>query len=200
MGKETDELLRLAGDVSKERNGREMDMLITAGERKAIALVAMAIESRGAPAVSFTGSQAGFLTDTNHMNAKILEVTAERIRETIAAGKVAVVAGAQGVSTDRDVTFLGRGGSDGRVGRVSFGGRLRALYRCLGRVHDGSAHREHGAQDPDDLVRRDVGNDGYRLSETGDALGRIRKQAPRAASRSFGLHVGTGYLDRGRKR
>lgn len=112
MGKETDELLRLAGDVSKERNGREMDMLITAGERKAIALVAMAIESRGAPAVSFTGSQAGFLTDTNHMNAKILEVTAERIRETIAAGKVAVVAGAQGVSTDRDVTFLGRGGSD----------------------------------------------------------------------------------------
>ena len=76
MGKETDELLRLAGDVSKERNGREMDMLITAGERKAIALVAMAIESRGAPAVSFTGSQAGFLTDTNHMNAKILEVTA----------------------------------------------------------------------------------------------------------------------------
>ena len=82
MGKETDELLRLAGDVSKERNGREMDMLITAGERKAIALVAMAIESRGAPAVSFTGSQAGFLTDTNHMNAKILEVTAERIRET----------------------------------------------------------------------------------------------------------------------
>lgn len=112
MGKETDELLRLAGEVSKTRNGREMDMLITAGERKAIALVAMAIESRGVPAVSFTGSQAGFLTSTDHMNAKILEVTGDRIREAIEAGKVAVVAGAQGVSTDKDVTFLGRGGSD----------------------------------------------------------------------------------------
>lgn len=112
MGKETDELLRLASEVSKDSSGREMDMLITAGERKAIALVAMAIESTGFPAASFTGSQAGLLTDTNHTNAKIVEVTADRIREALAEGKVPVVAGAQGVSTDRDVTFLGRGGSD----------------------------------------------------------------------------------------
>jgi len=112
MGKETDELLRLADEVSDGQSGREMDMLVTAGERKAIALVAMAIESFGFPAQSFTGSQAGFLTDATHRNARILEVGAARIREALDAGSVPVVAGAQGVSTTKDVTFLGRGGSD----------------------------------------------------------------------------------------
>ena len=112
MGKETDELLHLASQVSKNPPGREMDMLITAGERKATALVVMALEAMGCPAMSFTGSQAGFLTDTEHRNAKILEVRPERIRAALAQGKVAVVGGAQGVSTDREITFLGRGGSD----------------------------------------------------------------------------------------
>jgi aspartate kinase len=112
MGKETDELLRLAAEVSKTRPGREMDMLITAGERKATALLCMALHDIGIEAESFTGSQAGFLTDTNHSNAKILEIRPERIEASLAAGRVPVVGGAQGVSTDRDVTFLGRGGSD----------------------------------------------------------------------------------------
>ena len=112
MGKETDELLHLASQVSKTRPGREMDMLITAGERKATALLCMALHDLGVPADSFTGSQAGFLTDTNHMNAKILEVRADRIRAAVDAGRVPVVGGAQGVSTENDVTFLGRGGSD----------------------------------------------------------------------------------------
>ena len=112
MGKETDELLRLATEVSGVRPGREMDMLITAGERKAMALVCMALHDIGVPAESFTGSQAGFLTDTNHMNARILEVKPERIRACIDAGMVPVVGGSQGVSTGKDVTFLGRGGSD----------------------------------------------------------------------------------------
>jgi len=112
MGKETDDLLRIAGEVSDIRPGREMDMLITAGERKAIALVSMALAAVGVDAESYTGSQAGFVTDTNHMNAKIVEVRADRIRDAVAAGRVPVVAGSQGMSTDRDVTFLGRGGSD----------------------------------------------------------------------------------------
>lgn len=112
MGKETDELLHLAHQVSKTRPGREMDMLITAGERKSTALVCMALHDLGVPADSFTGSQAGFITDTNHTNAKILEVRADRIRAAVDAGRVAVVGGAQGVSTNHDVTFLGRGGSD----------------------------------------------------------------------------------------
>lgn len=112
MGKETDELLRLAAETSSVRPGREMDMLVTAGERKAMALVCMALHHIGVEAESFTGSQAGFLTDTNHTNARILEVRPDRIRACVDAGRVAVVGGAQGVSTAKDVTFLGRGGSD----------------------------------------------------------------------------------------
>jgi len=112
MGKETDELLRLADAVSKTKPGREMDMLITGGERKACALVSMALADRGVEAHSFTGSQAGFLTDTAHRNAKILSVKPQRIQEALAAGRVPVVGGSQGVSADHDVTFFGRGGSD----------------------------------------------------------------------------------------
>jgi aspartate kinase len=112
MGKETDELLRLAAEVSDVRPGREMDMLITAGERKATALVCMALAGVGVPAESFTGSQAGFLTDTTHTNARIIELRPDRLMESLAAGRVPVVGGSQGVSTERDITFLGRGGSD----------------------------------------------------------------------------------------
>jgi aspartate kinase len=112
MGKETDELIRLASEVATVRPGREMDMLITAGERKATALLCMALHDIGVPADSFTGSQAGFLTDTTHTNARILEVRPDRVRESVDAGRVPVVGGAQGVSIERDVTFLGRNGSD----------------------------------------------------------------------------------------
>jgi aspartate kinase len=112
MGKETDELLHLADQVSRTQPGREMDMLITAGERKSVALLCMALADLGVAAASFTGSQAGILTDTAHRNAKILEVRGDRVRDAVAAGQVPVVGGAQGVSTERDITFLGRGGSD----------------------------------------------------------------------------------------
>ena len=112
MGKETDDLIRLAGDVSSEPPGRELDMLITGGERKACALMAMALVDRGVEAASFTGSQAGFRTDTTHTNAKILEITPGRIADAVASGMVPVVGGSQGVSTDNNVTFFGRGGSD----------------------------------------------------------------------------------------
>lgn len=112
MGKETDDLLRIAAEISKNPPGREMDMLITAGERKACALICIALAEAGVQAHSFTGSQAGFLTDSNHRNAKILEINPDRVREALAKGVVPVVAGSQGVSVERDVTFLGRGGSD----------------------------------------------------------------------------------------
>lgn len=112
MGKETDELLRLADEVSSRKPGREMDMLVTGGERKACALVSMALHELGIESNSFTGSQAGFRTDTTHRNAKILEVNPYRIKAAVEAGKVPVVGGSQGVSSDNDVTFFGRGGSD----------------------------------------------------------------------------------------
>jgi aspartate kinase len=112
MGNETDELLRLAHEVSATRPGREMDMLVTAGERKATALLCMAICDLDIDAESFTGSQAGILTDSTHRNAKIVDVKPARIIQALAAGRVAVVGGAQGVSPEHNVTFLGRGGSD----------------------------------------------------------------------------------------
>ncbi len=112
MGNETDQLLGLAADVAKDPPLRELDMLITGGERKACALVAMAINALGEPAESLTGSQAGFLTDSAHTNAKIINITPQRVVAALQAGAVPVVGGSQGVSSERRVTFLGRGGSD----------------------------------------------------------------------------------------
>jgi len=112
MGKTTDELERLAHEVSSDPSAREMDMLLTSGERISIALLCMAIIDQGEAAQSFTGSQAGIVTDTAHRKAKILEIRADRIQEAIAAGNVCVVAGFQGMSTERNITTLGRGGSD----------------------------------------------------------------------------------------
>lgn len=112
MGKTTDNLLKLANDVSGTHPGREMDMLLTTGERISMALLCMALADVGVEAMSFTGSQVGIITDTVHTKAKILEVRGDRVREALAQGKVCVVAGFQGVSTDKEITTLGRGGSD----------------------------------------------------------------------------------------
>lgn len=112
MGKTTDDLLRLAGDVSEAKPPRELDMLLTAGERVSMALLVMALADQGVDAVSFTGSQAGIITDSTHTRAKIVEVRGDRLRDALGEGRVPVVAGFQGVSTGRDVTTLGRGGSD----------------------------------------------------------------------------------------
>ena len=112
MGKSTDDLLALAEKVSTEHPAREMDMLLTAGERISMALVAMAISGQGIEAASFTGSQAGIITDTDHTRAKIREIHPDRLRAALAEGKVPVVAGFQGMSTEKDITTLGRGGSD----------------------------------------------------------------------------------------
>ena len=113
MGKTTDELIRLAFEVSPNPNLREYDMLVSTGERISNALCAMAIHDLGHEAVSFTGSQAGIVTDGSHTKAKILEVRAERIHDALQEDKIVLVAGFQGVSTaTHDVTTLGRGGSD----------------------------------------------------------------------------------------
>ncbi|MGA1073578.1 MAG: aspartate kinase [Ilumatobacteraceae bacterium] len=112
MGKATDNLIALAESVSTTRSGREMDMLLTTGERQTAALMTMALLDRGIDAISFTGSQVGIITDTVHRKAKILEVKGDRVRDGLAAGKGCVIAGFQGVSTDHEITTLGRGASD----------------------------------------------------------------------------------------
>ncbi|MFG1948429.1 aspartate kinase [Nonomuraea sp. NPDC048826] len=113
MGDTTDELLDLAEQVSPLPQGRELDMLLTAGERISMALLAMAIANLGHEARSFTGSQAGVITNSTHGKARIIDVTPSRIQEAIDQGHIAIVAGFQGVSQDtKDITTLGRGGSD----------------------------------------------------------------------------------------
>jgi aspartate kinase len=124
MGKFTDELIRLADEITPSRPPRELDMLLTAGERISMSLVSMALESIGVASASFTGSQAGIITNTDHTRAKILDIHPTRIQEAIAAGQVPVIAGFQGMSTDKDITTLGRGGSD--VTAVAIAAALKA--------------------------------------------------------------------------
>ncbi len=111
-GKTTDELIVMAEEVSDTPDPREMDMLLSTGERISCALCAMAINDLGHRAISLTGSQAGIVTDTSHTKARIIDVRADRVREALVADSIVLVAGFQGVSTARDVTTLGRGGSD----------------------------------------------------------------------------------------
>ena len=112
MGKTTDDLIHLANSVSTTQPPREYDMLVSTGERISMSLLVMALADLGVDAASFTGSQVGIITDGDHTRAKIKEVRGDRLREALAAGKVPVVAGFQGVSAEREITTLGRGGSD----------------------------------------------------------------------------------------
>lgn len=112
MGDTTDQLMALARSVCDNPSRRELDMLLTAGERISMALLSMALNARGIDAVSFTGSQSGIITNEAHTNARIIEVRPQRVFEEIEKGRVVIVAGYQGVSRTREVTSLGRGGSD----------------------------------------------------------------------------------------
>ena len=112
MGHTTDELIELAHAVNPDPPGRYMDLLLTGGERFSMALMAMAIQARGVEAVSFTGSQAGILTDASHGSAKIQEIRGTRVTDALQAGKVVIVAGFQGVDPQgKEVTTLGRAGA-----------------------------------------------------------------------------------------
>lgn len=112
MGNTTNELIALARQVADNPDRRELDMLISVGERVTMALVAMCLRNRGIPARSLTGSQSGIVTDEAHAGARVVEVRPERLRQVLDSGEVAIVAGFQGVSRAREVTTLGRGGSD----------------------------------------------------------------------------------------
>src|SRR5688572_6811110 len=112
MGDTTDELLAMAKQVSPNPDRRELDMLLSAGERIAMALLSMAIRERGGDAISFTGSQSGIITNDRHVDARIIEVRPFRIQDELSRGKIVVIAGYQGVSYRREITTLGRGGSD----------------------------------------------------------------------------------------
>jgi len=155
MGDSTDELVDLATQITDTPHPREMDMLLTAGERISMALVAMAIEAHGVPAVSFTGSQAGILTTSEHGRAEIVDIRAFRVQETVDEGKVAIVAGFQGVSPDsKDVTTLGRGGSDATAVALaaSLGADLCEIYTDVDGVFTADPRVEPTARKLDELT------------------------------------------------
>lgn len=126
MGKTTNQLIDKAKQISPSPSRRELDMLLTCGEREAMALLSMACVEEGLDAISFTGSQAGIMTNDRHSGARIVEVRPFRIEDELDRGKVVIVAGFQGVSYKREVTTLGRGGSDTTA--VALAGALRAEY------------------------------------------------------------------------
>src|SRR5215212_2292271 len=153
MGDTTDDLTTLAGLVTgrerpQEEHPREMDMLLTAGERIAAALLTMAIREQGFEARSFTGSQAAIITDTRHTAARIREVRADRVRDALHDGCIAIVAGFQGVSTEREITTLGRGGSDTTA--VALAAALEAdaceIYTDVDGVYTADPRRVSGAR------------------------------------------------------
>ena len=112
MGKTTDELVALATRVAADPPRRELDMLVSTGERVTMSLLSIAIQKRGERAISFTGSQSGIITDDKHFDARIVEVRPHRIEDALARGMIVIVAGYQGMSLSREITTLGRGGSD----------------------------------------------------------------------------------------
>lgn len=128
MSGETDRLLRLAHEMTATPDERELDMLLSTGERVTIALLAMELRGRGLDAQSFTGRQVGIMTDSAHTKARITKVTAERLRESLGEGIIPIVAGFQGINQRSDVTTLGRGGSD--LTAVALAGALKA-DRCV---------------------------------------------------------------------
>ena len=202
-GDTTDELVELAREITPDPPEREMDMLLSAGERISCALLAMAIHRLGYEAVSLTGSQAGILTDTVHTKARILDINpGARAGGHGRTGKIVLVAGFQGVSTEKDVTTLGRGGSDTTAVALAHAlqrRRLRDLHRRRRRLHRQPQPRRQGAQDRAHLLRRDARDGRRRRPGPGRARRRVRAQVRHPHPRALELHRLRGHLgQRGR--
>ena len=200
MGDTTDDLLAMAKQIALVPEPRELDMLLTAGERIAMSLLAIAINARGCKAASYTGSQAGIITDTQHGAARIVEIRPKRILESLGEGNVVIVAGFQGLSTNYDITTLGRGGSDTTAVAMAaaVGAEVCEIYTDVeGRVHRRPPDRARRAEGADDLLRGDAralgrGRQGPELA-VGGVRSAPRRGAPRAVVvRGRAGHVGAG--------
>lgn len=182
MGETTDQLIELARAVHPDPPQREMDMLLTAGERISMALLAMALRQEDIEAISFTGSQSGIITDSTHGRARILEVRGERIREELARERVVIVAGFQGVSRQREITTLGRGGSDTTAVAIaaSLGAQLCEIYTDVPGILSADPRCVPAA--------RPLGNLSPRVALTLTSLG-AGVLSPRAAALGCRLHM-----------
>ena len=185
-GKTTDELLTMAGEISDGPSPREMDMLLSTGERISCALCAMAICDLGHQAISLTGSQAGIVTDSSHTKARIVDVRAGRIEQALEQDNIVLVAGFQGVSTDsKDVTTLGRGGSDTTAVALAaaLGAEVCEIYTDVaGRLQRRPAHRPGRPQAARRLLRGDARDVRLGRRRAAAAQRRVRPQPRRAGS------------------
>ncbi len=148
MANMTDELLKLAKSVHEEPPVREQDMLVSVGERISIALLAMALAKKGKEAVSFTGSQSGIITCENHSDARIVDVKPKRVKGAVDEGKIAIVAGFQGVSRKGEITTLGRGGSDTSAVAlaVALGAEKVEFYKDVTGIYDADPKKNNKAK------------------------------------------------------
>lgn len=189
-GETTDALLEEARSIAAEPAQRELDMLMTAGERISMSLLAIALNSLGCPAVSFTGSQVGIITDTRHTNARILEVRPHRVVDELEKGNVVVVGGFQGVSTEKDVTTLGRGGSDTTAVALAaaLGAERCEILTDVDAVHTADPATVRGARAIDEISYEDMAE----LARHGATV--LKEEAVLFARRSgIAVHVANSH-------
>jgi aspartate kinase len=193
MGDVTDDLLELAGAISSEPPEREMDMLLATGEQVTIALLAMAIHSLGHEAISFTGAQAGIVTESGHTKARIAEVRADRVRDALAAGRIAIVAGFQGATADAEITTLGRGGSDTTAVAVAagIGADVCEIYTDVDGVYTADPRIVPGARKLDAVSYEVV----LEMAATGARVLQLRS-VEYARNHGVTLHVRSSFNDR----
>jgi aspartate kinase len=193
MGNTTDDLLRLAHEVSPEPDARELDMLVSVGERISCALAAMALKDLGHGAISLTGSQAGIVTDTVHTKAKIVEVRANRIHEALDQGKIVLVAGFQGVSpVSHDVTTLGRGGSDTTAVALAaaLGADYCEIYTDVPGIFSADPRVVAGAQKLDEVTFEEM----LEMASSGARV-MMARSIEIARSHNVRLHVRSTFAD-----
>lgn len=200
MGDTTDELLSMAQKITPLPNAREMDLLLTAGERIAMSLLAIAINAKGYKAASYTGSQAGIITDTEHGKAKIVDVRPGRIREAIEEGSIVIVAGFQGVSTAYDVTTLGRGGSDTTAVALAaaLGADACEIYTDVDGVFTADPRMESTARKLDSVTYEemlDLAASGARVLQLRSVEYARRHGVPLMVRSSFNIEPGTWVKD-----
>lgn len=200
MGDTTDELLAMAQKITPLPNAREMDLLLTAGERIAMSLLAIAINAKGYKAASYTGSQAGIITDTEHGKAKIVDVRPGRIREAIEEGSIVIVAGFQGVSTAYDVTTLGRGGSDTTAVALAaaLGADACEIYTDVDGVFTADPRMESTAHKLDSVTYEemlDLAASGARVLQLRSVEYARRHGVPLMVRSSFNIEPGTWVKD-----
>ncbi len=202
-GHTTDELIALAREITEKPPAREMDMLLATGEQVSVALMAMAIQSLGVPAISFTGAQIGLVTDSFHTKARIRNIATERMVQALGEGKIVIVAGFQGVDENYNITTLGRGGSDTTAVALAavLGATACEIYTDVDGIYTTDPRVvADAAQDRPDQLRRNARAGEPGRGRNAFAFDRICQEIRHAHSRAQLVFGRPGHMDRPRAR